>query len=87
MASVRYKIQIGATYRHYKGKNYRVRAIVKHSETCEDLVLYEALYANELGSLWVRPIEMFLEDVVVGDQTVARFSLIGDGTKDSTSGD
>ncbi len=42
-------------YRHYNGKKYRVVGIAKHSETLEDLVVYEALYDNEVSPLWVRP--------------------------------
>lgn len=56
-------------YRHYKNKLYHLKNIVKHSETLEDLVLYEALYPNELGRYWVRPREMFFESIdKQGDQ-------------------
>jgi hypothetical protein len=50
----------GGVYRHYKGKLYRVIDIVRHSETLEEMVLYECLYENNLGKLWVRPQELFL---------------------------
>lgn len=52
-------------YEHYKGKKYRVLGTVKHSETLEDLVLYECLHENKLSKLWVRPLSMFIEDVEV----------------------
>lgn len=65
-------------YRHYKGQNYRLIDIVRHSETEEELVLYETLYENELGKLWVRPIRMFIEKVNVDGHEVDRFHYIGD---------
>lgn len=65
-------------YRHYKGQNYRLLDIVRHSETEEELVLYETLYENELSKLWVRPVKMFIETVEVNGQMVDRFQYIGD---------
>ena len=66
----------GGTYEHYKGMRYKVHDVVRHSETLEELVFYECLYENELGKLWVRPKEMFLETVEVSGVTVPRFKLI-----------
>lgn len=63
-------------YRHYKGKEYEVLGVAKHSETLEDLVVYKALYDNETSSLWVRPLKMFLEEVEVEGEKVPRFSLV-----------
>jgi hypothetical protein len=63
-------------YEHYKKKPYRVLGTVKHSETLEDLVLYEALYENKLGKLWVRPLKMFLENVTVDGVEQPRFKFI-----------
>lgn len=48
-------------YQHYKGGLYRVIDVVKHSETLEDLVLYETLYENPRSKLWVRPLKMFMK--------------------------
>lgn len=62
-------------YQHYKGQKYRVLNIVKHSETLEDLVLYEALYKNDLGQFWVRPKKMFLECLEDG---TPRFKYTGE---------
>lgn len=70
-------MQIGR-YRHYKGKEYRVIGVAKHSETLEDLVVYEALYDNELSKLWIRPLKMFTEMVEVDGKSVPRFEYIGD---------
>jgi hypothetical protein len=65
-------------YRHYKGKLYQVHRVVKHSETLEDLVLYETLYDNPAGAFWVRPLAMFLEKVKLEDRVVDRFAYVGD---------
>lgn len=63
-------------YEHYKGKRYRTIGIAKHSETLEELVVYKKLYDD--GGLWVRPLGMFLEDVVIDGKTVPRFRYIGE---------
>lgn len=55
------ELKIGGIYRHYKGDLYIVQDIAYHSETQEKLVVYRALYEDT--KLWVRPYEMFLEDV------------------------
>lgn len=52
-------------FMHYKNKPYRYIDTVKHSETLEDLVLYECRYPNPSGKLWVRPKKMFFESVKV----------------------
>ena len=66
-------------YRHYKGGEYRVIGIAKHSETMEDIVVYEALYENEISKLWARPIKMFLGEVEVNGKKFPRFEYIGSG--------
>ena len=58
-------------YQHYKGNYYRVIGIAKHSETLEDMVVYEALYSCE-QKLWVRPASMFEEAV----GSVLRFTFV-----------
>ena len=67
-------LKIGKKYRHFKGNEYLVMHIAKHSETLDELVVYQALY-GEMG-VWVRPLEMFLEQVEVDGQTVNRFEEI-----------
>ncbi len=62
-------------YRHYKGNEYEVIGVAKHTETEEDFVVYRALYGE--GGLWLRPLAMFLETVQLGDQRVPRFAYIG----------
>ncbi len=66
----------GGLYRHYKGGMYRAHDIVRHSETLEELVLYETLYENKHGKLWVRPKAMFLETVVIEGVTRPRFEYL-----------
>lgn len=67
------------TYRHYKGDLYTVIGIGHHTETNEQLVFYQAkYYSKEFGNnaLWVRPIDMFLENVEVDCKKIARFSFV-----------
>lgn len=63
-------------YRHYKGKEYEVIGVARHSETEEELVVYRTLYGN--FDLWVRPLAMFTETVVVDGVTVPRFQQVGE---------
>ena len=63
-------------YRHYKGGLYDVVDTVRHSETCEPMTLYRALYGE--NGLWVRPAAMFLETVVIDGVTQPRFTRIID---------
>ena len=63
-------------YRHYKGSDYQVIGIARHSETEEEMVVYRKLYGD--GSMWVRPLAMFVEDVVVNGRQVPRFVWIGE---------
>jgi len=59
-------------YRHYKGAAYQVIDTVRHSETEEELVLYRALYGEK--GLWVRPLVMFTEAVLMDGKPVPRFA-------------
>jgi len=61
-------------YRHYKGQSYRVIGIARHSETMEELVVYQALYGDH--GLWVRPAAMFAETVELEGEPIPRFALI-----------
>jgi len=63
-------------YRHYKGNEYRVIGLARHTETEETLVVYQALYGAR--GLWVRPASMFGESVEIGDRRVPRFEWIGE---------
>ncbi|MCX7422303.1 MAG: DUF1653 domain-containing protein [Planctomycetia bacterium] len=63
-------------YRHYKGNEYAVLGVARHSETHEELVVYRQEYGEH--GLWVRPKEMFLETVEIDGQVVPRFRFVGD---------
>ena len=63
-------------YQHYKGEHYRVLCVARHSETEEQLVVYQALY-GERGH-WVRPLAMFVEQVDVDGELRPRFAQIAD---------
>lgn len=64
---------IPGRYRHFKGGEYEVLGVARHSETRELLVVYRPLY-NDTG-LWVRPVTMFLETVEHEGRVVPRFTL------------
>ena len=61
-------------YRHFKGREYQVLGIARHSETEEAMVVYRPLYGE--GGLWVRPAAMWNETVERGGKTQRRFTLI-----------
>jgi hypothetical protein len=63
-------------YRHYKGNEYTVLGLARHSETHEELVVYRQEYGDR--SLWVRPKKMFLETVILDGQEVPRFCCLED---------
>ena len=62
-------------YRHYKGNEYIVLGVARHSETEDELVVYRQDYGDR--GLWVRPAAMFAETVVVNGSTEPRFRYIG----------
>lgn len=66
-------VVINGIYQHYKGHNYRVIALARHTENQEELVIYQALYGE--GALWARPLSMFLEHILVDGKTHPRFFL------------
>lgn len=62
-------------YRHFKGREYEVLGVARHSETEEELVVYRALYGD--FGLWVRPVSMWNETVERDGKTLRRFTYIG----------
>lgn len=63
-------------YRHFKGKEYEVLGVARHSETEDELVVYRALYGD--FGLWVRPVSMWNETVERDGKTFRRFTYIGE---------
>ncbi|WP_439106325.1 DUF1653 domain-containing protein [Congregibacter sp.] len=62
-------------YRHYKGADYELIGVARHSETEEYMALYRPLYGDH--GLWVRPLDMFKEDVIVEGESRPRFAWVG----------
>ena len=73
------EIKLGK-YRHFKGMEYEVIAVAKHSETLEPMVVYRALYGDH--DVWVRPASMWNETVERDGETVRRFTYVDECTAD-----
>lgn len=63
-------------YKHYKGNVYEVIGVAQHSETLEQLVVYKATYQKDGENLWVRPLQMFNETVMIEGEEKKRFQKI-----------
>ncbi len=63
-------------YRHFKGHEYEVIAVARHSETLEEMVIYRALAGGQ--EYWVRPLKIFLEMAEVNGKKVPRFEYLGE---------
>ena len=61
-------------YQHYKGQYYEVIDVALHTETLEELVVYRALYGEH--GLWVRPLKMFTENIIIDGHEMPRFKLV-----------
>jgi hypothetical protein len=68
------EIKLGAKYRHFKGNEYLVMHVARHSETLEEYVVYQALYGER--GIWIRPLEMFLSMKEVDGKLVQRFTEV-----------
>lgn len=68
------ELKEGKKYRHFKGKEYLVLYRARHSETLEEMVVYQALYGER--GIWVRPLEMFLGQKEVEGKLINRFEEI-----------
>lgn len=66
-------------YKHFKGNYYDVIGVASHSETHEKFVVYCALYGKK--SLWVRPYDMFTENIKLDDKIIPRYVFVGDDKK------
>ena len=73
-SSLAKSIVVGSLYEHYNGFRYKIIGVARHSETLEELVVYQALYGE--SDMWVRPLAMFLENIVINGQSQPRFKLV-----------
>jgi hypothetical protein len=64
-------------YRHYKGGEYEVLGLARHSETEEEFVVYRQLYGA--GGWWIRPVDMFTQEVIIDGQVLPRFQFLQEG--------
>lgn len=64
------EILVGKIYKHYKGNLYKIIALAKHSETLEDMIVYQSV---KTGEIWVRPQSMWNE--IVNNDGILRFTL------------
>jgi len=71
----RYRMIKTGKYRHFKGNEYEVLCVAKHSETLEDMVVYRALYGGR--GVWVRPAAMWEEEIERDGKKLKRFEYIG----------
>ena len=67
-------LPVRGKYRHFKGMEYQVLFVARHSETLEEMVVYKALYGD--GGVWVRPLSMWEEKVQRDDYEGPRFVLV-----------
>ncbi|MGL5830710.1 MAG: DUF1653 domain-containing protein [Candidatus Altimarinota bacterium] len=72
-------IKVGSKYRHYKGQEYLIIGLARHSDTLEEFVVYQGLYdSQEFGQqpLWIRPKNIFEETVEINGEKIPRFTHI-----------
>lgn len=72
------KVPVGAIFRHYKGKQYKILHIGRNTEDLSLCVVYQGLYICDTygdSPIWIRTLEMFLETVVINGEEVPRFEL------------
>lgn len=67
------ELMAGGLFEHYKKNQYKVIGVGRHTETLEEVVIY----MDEQGTIWVRPLEMFVETVMVDGAAIPRFKRIG----------
>ena len=73
-----HNIQIGHIYEHYKGKQYKVLAVARNTDDLNYVyVVYECLYKNPVSQIWVRPLDQFIEIVMIEGSPTPRFRYIG----------
>ncbi len=62
----------GAIYQHYKGNQYKILSVGRHSESLEEMVVYQALKGN--CDVWIRPLRLFLSEITIEGQSTSRFT-------------
>lgn len=73
------KVPLGAIFRHYKGKEYKILHIGRHAEDLSLQVVYQSLYdSKEFGNraIWIRPLKMFTEEVEIEGKRIPRFAFV-----------
>ncbi len=65
---------VGEIYEHYKGKRYKILSVGRNSETLEETVVYQALYPDY--DVWIRPLKMFLENILINGHPQPRFKKV-----------
>ena len=73
-SSAAQSLVVGGIYEHYKGNRYKIIVLARHSETLEEVVVYQALH--DTYDIWVRPVAMFCESIIYKGVTKKRFSLL-----------
>lgn len=76
MNALHNQVQPHQIWRHYKNKDYRIITVSRCTETLQWYVVYEALYDNEISTIWHRPLDMFLETIEINGIHVPRFKCI-----------
>ncbi len=74
LSSLATSVIVGSIYEHYKGLRYKILGVGRHSETLEELIIYQALYGE--NDIWVRPLEMFFEATTVNGKSRLRFQRV-----------
>jgi hypothetical protein len=69
------QLKVGQIWQHYKGKHYKMLVFCTHSETGEELVVYQR---QEDGNTFARPVDLFFQDVEWEGKIVPRFTLVSD---------
>lgn len=69
------ELKPGQIWKHYKGNDYKIIVLGKHSETAEDMVVYKQLHSDKI---YIRPMNLFFQDVEWEGKTVPRFTFISD---------
>lgn len=70
---------VGGLYQHYSGNHYTISAIARHTETLEEYVVYTKAVGDghtPEDNVWIRPVEMFTETIMINQEALPRFALI-----------